>query len=315
MFFKSSPPFKLYISTYELQWKNKKIFSTPIEGALLAFDFKSIGTGYSDFLPYPKFGENSLKEELEQIKQGKFSKRFLISKYNAFLDAKARSQKRNLFFGLKFPSSHFLIEDLLSFNKEEEIIAKGLTTIKLKLKPDRIKEQIDKLKKLHSSLKNIKWRLDLNGTDWGIWKDKLNFIKNHIDFIEDPHPLNLDRKDHPLFAQDWISNPHFQIKIVKPARDSWKILIKEMALSRLKRVVFTHSFNHPLGQVTDAFWTGVFYKNYAGFFETGGLVCSALKEQSLYPLNQKNPALFSPPTGFGFGFGDSLKKENWKRWV
>ena len=309
--------FKLYISVYKLKFKNKSLFSSPIEGSLLAFDFGSDLTGYSDFLPWPAFGENSLSHQLKQIQKGEFSKRFLIAKHNALLDAKARSQKRNLFFSLKIPSSHFLIEDLLNFKDPERILEKGFQKIKVKLKTYKITEQMEKLKRLNAIFQGLQWRLDLNGMSWLIWKNELDFLKNHIDFIEDPRPekSSFEKQEQSLFAQDWINSPHFQIKIVKPSRDRLDFLIKELAFFRWKRIIFTHSFDHPLGQVISAFWAGVFYKYYNGFFETGAFVNSSLEEIASYPLNQKTEAHFSPPCGFGFGFSDALKKENWKRWI
>ena len=210
-FFTSLKPtnkFKLYVSTYKLKFKNKILFPLPLEGSLLAFDFGSDLMGYSDFLPWPAFGEKSLSCQLNEIKQKKFSRRFLIAKQNAFLDAKARSQKRNLFFGLKIPPSHFFIADLLNFNKPEFILEKGFKFIKLKLKPFKINEQIEKLKTLHSDLKTINWRLDLNNSSWTPWKDKLYFLKNHIDFIEDPllDKSSFEKQNQHLFAQDWSAS-------------------------------------------------------------------------------------------------------------
>lgn len=314
---KSIKIFKLYTSVYTLKSKNKSLFPHSLEGCLLAFDFGSDLIGYSDFLPWPAFGEKTLFHQLNEIKQGVFSNRFFIAKQNALLDAQARSQKRNIFFGLKIPPSHFLIADLLNFNKLESILEKGFKTIKVKLKPYEINKQIEKLKILHFNLKNILWRLDLNGTSWALWKNKLCFLKNHIDFIEDPcsDKGSREEKNQNLFAQDWLNSPHYQIKIVKPSRDRLDLLIKELAFFRWKRLVFTHSFDHPLGQVASAFWAGVFYKNYNCFFETGAFRHFLLPGENSYPLNQSRGPGFSPPSGFGFGFSDSLKKEKWKRWL
>ena len=94
-----------------------------------------------------------------------------------------------------------------------------------------------------------------------------------------------------------------------------ELLIKEVAFFSWKRLVFTHSFDHPLGQAVSVFWASVFYKNYRSFFETGGFINSLLLKETSYPLNQNKGPEFLPPSGFGFGFSDSLKKEKWKRWV
>jgi len=300
--------FKLYISPYTLYFKNKQC--PPLEGSLLAIDFGSGLTGYSDFLPWPIFGESNLSNQLKAIKEGYFSNRFLIAKHNAFLDAQARSQKRNLLSGLRLPSSHFLIDNLLHFKTEERILEKGFQVVKVKLNPDRRNEQLEKLKALYSRLKNIKWRLDLSGQKWSLWKERLHFIKKELDFVEDPNLTQVEKEDKNLLAQDWIPSSHFQIKIIKPSRDSTKSLLKELSLSHWKRLIFTHSFDHPLGQTATAFHAGIFYKNHPRFFETGALTHS-LSQIGSYFL-QQGPD-FVPPAGFGFGFSDSLKKEPWKR--
>ena len=319
-----SNSFKLYISPYKLK---RRLFSQ--EGVLLAFEFKGGLRGYSDFLPWPSFGENSLPQQLKQIKRGEFSQRFLIAMRSALLDAKARSQQRNLFFGLKIPDSHFLIPDLLNFKNPDFIFKKNFKKIKVKLKPYKINQQISALKALSQSFKDVRWRLDFNGMSWLFWKNKLEFLKPYIDFIEDPQleKNSFNPKEKLLFAGDWESSPYFQIRIIKPSRDSLNLLIKQLALFRWKRVVFTHSFEHPLGQAITAFWAGLFYKYYPHFFETGAFVSGAgcgqatstprllasAEEERTYRLEQEGP--FKPPQGFGFGFGHSLKKEKWKRWL
>ncbi len=311
---------KLYISPYTLEFKSSASFSPLnktrfVEGALLAFEFEKTSIGYSDFLPWPVFGEENLASQLDKIKQGTLSKRFLIAMHNALLDAKARSQKRSVFFNLKIPDSHFLIEDLLNFSKEDLIMEKGFKAVKVKLIPSQISRQIDKLKFLYSHFKNIKWRFDLNGQSWTIWKSKLEFFKKDMDFIEDPlNDTKIKTEEKALFAQDWIPNSRLQIKIVKPSRDSLLSLIKGLSLSQWKRLVFTHSFDHPLGQSSSAFWAGIFYKIYPCFFETGNFNQSPFLKINSYPFYKEGPA-FVPPSGFGFGFGESLKKEQWKRWL
>ena len=120
----------MYISPYRLRFKKPKAFLPPLEGALLAFEFKFGRMGYSDFLPWPAFGEPSLSRQLKQAQQGLFSSRLLIAMQNAALDAQARDQKRNLFFGLNIPESHFLIGDILEFREESQIGERGFKIVK-----------------------------------------------------------------------------------------------------------------------------------------------------------------------------------------
>ena len=128
--------------------------------------------------------------------------------------------------------------------------------------------------------------------------------------IEDPlidQPMRT--KDRSLFAQDWIPKSCFQIKIIKPSRDSFNSSLQELALSRWKRILFTHSFDHPLGQAVTAYWAGIFYKKYPRFFETGAFSCPPLLDENFYSFSLKQSPNFIPPKGFGFGFTEALKKE------
>ncbi len=310
-FFSKPKFFKLFISPYKLQRER----GASLKGALLSFDFGSNLKGYSDFLPWPSFNKEApLLQQLRQIQKGQLSLRFLIARHNAFLDAKARSQKRSLFFGLKIPKSHFLIEDLSCFKKTN--LKWDPAIIKVKLQPHKKAEQIQHLKNLNQQIPGVKWRLDLNGRSWREWKAPLKFLKSNIDFIEDPL-LEKDLfkgSDHRLFAEDWLSLPSAQIKIVKPSRDRIDLLIKNPSFSRWKRVIFTHSKDHLFGQAIAGFWAGQFYKLYPRFFETGAFVFSGLNKIKAYHLAENSKG-FIPPAGFGFGFGDFLKKEPWVRWI
>lgn len=310
-------PFKLYISPYKLEWKHVK--RAPLTGCLLAFDFGSGSLGYSDFLPWQTFNEISLQDQLKNIKQARFSQRFLQAKQLAKIDSQARQNKKNLFFGLKVPDSHFLIEDILNFSQQAQkhLVEQNFKIIKLKLQTQNILKQVDQLKSLYKDLKLKTWRLDLQGkSSWDIWADKLSFMKNNIDYIEDPIICkNIKQKSTHLFAEDWTSSLTFKIKIFKATRDNFKKLTKDVTRFRWNRVIFTHSFDHPLGQAAAAYRAGFFYKIHSHFFETG-----AFKNLALCPLKyyQQDHALspeYKPAAGFGFGFDSALKKEKWIRHI
>ena len=306
---------KIHISPYQLKFKNKRKDSSFLEGALLSFDFDSNLKGYADFLPWPLFGEKNLSQQLDDITRGIESNRFLLAKRNAFLDARSRFKKQNLFYGLIFPPSHFLIENLILFSKQKEILNGNYKYVKVKLAPFGLDEQLKKLKLLVRDLpKTIKWRLDLNYQKWSLWKEALGCIADQIDFIEDPFIDTQKEQNFSLFAEDWIPNNRCKIRIVKPSRDSIESIIKGLASSRWKRVVFTHSFDHPLGQVTSAFWAAKFYQMQPTFFETSALKCFSLEENNFYIPQSKN-SILKTPSGFGFGFDKCLVAENWKRLV
>ena len=305
---------KLYISLYQLRFKNKKFWAFNPKGALLAFDFGSGLTGYSDFLPLPCFGEKPLFAQLKEAKEGRESFRFCLARENAWRDAHARSENRSLFYGLKFPLSHFLIEDILSFSNWEKIPLLEYEYVKVKLRPKDPEKQTQKLKFLISAMPRLKWRLDLGGGGWPLWKNRLQFMEGRIDFIEDPFGAPSSGSDSRLFAEDWLLNRAFSIKIAKPARDSLESLTKGLAASRWKRVVFTHSLEHPLGQAASAFHGARFYQNHGFLFEAGAFKCLSFYEE-IFCLNVNPDPVFRPPKGSGFGFGEALKRENWRRWL
>ncbi|MBC6414838.1 MAG: hypothetical protein GDA46_00360 [Bdellovibrionales bacterium] len=300
---KESIKFKLFISPYSLRWKKSK--NPGLEGTLFAFDFGSKQIGYSDFLPWPSFGEKTLSCQLEDIKKGKESQRFKIAKYNAFIDAQARKEKRNLFFSLNFIPSHFLIEDINKFKQFQSL--KNFKTVKVKLKAKNKLEQTEALRHLSEKFPHLKLRLDLNGDSFKEWN--LSFLKEKIDFIEDPYFSSLH--NFSILAEDWLACSEAQVKIVKPSRD---FVFSVKNFWNKKRIIFTHSFDHPLGQVSTLFWASLFYKYYPSFFDTGSFLNFHRKKVSNYPLEYRNELLI-PPKGFGFGFSRALKEEKWEKWI
>ncbi len=282
---------------------------------MLAFDFGSGLTGFSDFLPWPSLSsEKPLFAQLKDAQKGIESFRLRIARQRALLDAQARSESRSLFYGLKFPPSHFLIEDILSFSEWEKIPLLGYKCAKLKLSLKAPEKQAQKLKRAISALPHLKWRLDLGGGSWPLWKRLLKFMGSRTDFIEDPAGAPLSGGDSRMFAEDWLPRRGFSIKIAKPARDSSASLERGLAASRWRRIIFTHSLEHPLGQAASAFCGAKFYQNHSSLFETCGFKCLSFYE-GRFGLNERQDPVFRPPGGFGFGFGEALKKEPWKRWI
>ena len=133
--------FKLFYSPYKFSISN-----SIREGALLKFHFKKDLIGYSDFHPLKELGESSPMEELKKIKKNKLSTRFLISKQQALLDARARLEKKSLFFSLKIPKSHFSLSSLFDF--EDFSFLSSFQKVKIKLLKKRKKEQSEILKSL-----------------------------------------------------------------------------------------------------------------------------------------------------------------------
>ena len=308
---------KVYISPYQLEFKNG---SGCLQGALLLFEFQSGLKGHGDLLPWPRFREKSLKDQLEDFKRGKESPRLVQLKKMAFCDALARKEKRSLFSGLKIPDSHFLIEDAASFSGWDQVGEAGYQILKAKIRPDNFQKQLKGLKKGRLALPHCLWRLDLNGSlnfqEWDSFKKSLQFLWNKIEFIEDPfkNPENFSGQDSHLFAEDWISFPRSAFRIVKPSRDSLDSLMQQIPNRQWRGIIFTHSQETLLGQAATAWQAGTFYKNYPSFRRTGAFKCYSFKKHK-WTLNEKSHPVFQPPSGFGLGYGSLLEKESWKRWV
>ena len=300
---------RVYISPYIL---NKSLFR---KGVLLRFDFAGSGVvGYSDFLPWPKYGESSLDKQLKELKKGYKSQRFLMAEKLALEDANARLEKRNLFHGLKIPPSHYLIEeDFLP--SLEEALSLGYKIIKVKCRKDNLLELTKKIKRTFKSHPHLTWRLDFNSSlkarDWHHVKELLNPFWNQLDFIEDPFPsdelsgINPDK----LFAWDWTPNKFSQIRIIKPLRGD-----KDFLQPSIKRLIFTHSMDHSLGQAAAVFIAGQFYLNHPGYFETCGLKWLSPEKRDFVLHSNRDP-VFRPPPGFGFGFQEELNRQKWRFWT
>ena len=312
-------PIQIYISPYQLELL--KGGREPLKGTLLLFEFESGLKGYSDFLPWPRFGERDLWKQLEDVKNGWESERWICAKNTAFSDALARKEKRNLFFGLNIPKSHFLIEDVSSFSSWKQLEKAGYKTIKIKLtKQQDLEKALPRIKKIHIQYPYFRWRLDFNGSlkvwQWSALKESLEFLWKHIDFIEDPFDIfpRLSELESGPFAEDWISNFSAISRIIKPSRDSLDFLTKQIPLRQWKNIVFTHSQETLLGQAATAYWAGRFYKIHPFFRQTGAFKSFSFKK-SPWTFHEDKGPLFKSPSGWGLGFGDMLEKEPWKRWV
>ena len=308
---------KVYISPYQLEFKDRTGF---LQGVLLLFEFQPDLKGYADFLPWPQFGERSPGKQLEDFKRGKESARLSQLKKIALCDALARKEKRNLFYGLKIPDSHFLIENAVSFSHWEQVEEAGYQVVKVKIRPKGFQNQIKKLQEGYQGLPHCRWRLDLNGSlnfsEWGSFKKSLRFLWDKIEFIEDPFKSSgsLSGRDSLKVAEDWFTYPQSAVRIVKPSRDSLDSLARQIPHRQWKSIVFTHSQETLLGQAATAWQAGEFYRKHPPFWKTGAFKCYSFKKHQ-WTLNEKPHSVFKPPSGFGLGYGPLLEQEPWKRWI
>lgn len=316
-------------SRYELEFKyhpNSKTNALKRFGVLLRFLFKDYGFGYADCHPLEEFGDASVQDQIDLLREKKFSELTQRSSYFALLDAKFRDQKLSAFHSdlkNKITKNHFTAP---AFLKKEDILAKkneGFEKFKFKF-GRHIPNEINYLNDTYQFFldNKLKIRIDYNGA---IKKsevfEELKKYKNIIDFIEDP--FDTMTVENKKYLEESISDLNFAIdftnadklslndtqkifsyRIIKPARNN---ILKQKNFSKQK-IVFTSSMDHPLGQIC-ALYESCLYPT----SEHSGLLTQHLFEPNPYSEQLLiNDAALMPVEGFGFGFDHLLKKENWQ---
>lgn len=269
-----------------------------ISGMLFRFTFGVWNVGYADLQPWPEFGDKPLEEHVRGLLVGEFTQLVRKTLWFAGHDAKARRQNRNLLHGLNLPSTHRL------FNLNDA--GEGFRYWKIKMWP-----KLD-LPKIPS---NVRVRLDFNGhlsheefTKW--WRSLSSEVQNSIDAIEDPYStedLHSDRR----FYSDWVENPSWPGKVMKPSRDFSRHLYRQ---HRYQHIMFTHSLNHPLGQVAALWEAARFYKRYPQLMQPGGF--SKVHSPAFKTFNDAwdwEGSQPKPAPGLGFGFDEQLEDLKWER--
>ena len=230
--------------------------------------------------------------------------------YGAWIDSQARCQLKNLFLNKAPIKNHFLVPDVFSLKSFDSI---DNSVIKIKIRNFKEARQFKQIVS-HSS-KIFKYRLDFNHrlsfNEWKRWEKENLSLLPHIDFIEDPFPLFY--KEPSLFplALDQGPNCHCPIRIIKPTRQVLYFPIQQMAQGNLKRVIFTHSLEHPL----EARLSWVMAQNFYKILPRKKEVCGM---SDLLNFFEKNDFLcfdshFYSPSGTGLGFNFLLEKQNWKK--
>ena len=272
-------------------------YQLPRLGALIKVEWDRHRIGYSDLHPFPEFGEPPLEAHIEALASLEFTELVERSLDLNHADAEYRRMNRSAFLGLALPRAHRLVTDIRAINSDdlEEWRALGFTHIKVKM-GRRLGVETPKLEDLCAQ-SNFMWRLDFNAclvadqfTDW--WRGLAKHVKTRLDFIEDPAMDDLEGLSGP-WADDWVEQDGAEVVICKPARDA----PEQEDIN--KRIIFTHSLDHPLGQAA-ALWTAArFYRYYPDRAEVCGLGMGT--------------AMLKPPTGIGFGYGEMLAELPWER--
>jgi O-succinylbenzoate synthase len=309
---------------YELESNNSlSVTSSALkrQGALLKVIFESGSVGYADCHPWPELGDLPLKEQLENLNQGKLTPLTYCALEFAKIDAEARLQGKQVLARQNIPRSHFLVTYLLDCTPKHvhQMIQQGYTHIKLKVGRDLDLE----VQRLHALFLNstLKLRLDFNeGLTPLVFRqflDRIHKLQDRIEFIEDPFPfhaeewtviqqekwtLACDRQAHLACHQPKAA----RVLIVKPALQTfgeWKKWIHQT------RIV-TSYLGHPLGQMAAAYVA-------SQVDPSCSLVHGLLSHLVYHPtafsqqLSWQNPHFTLPP-GQGFGFDQELQQLEWK---
>jgi o-succinylbenzoate synthase len=271
-------------------------------GALLKLIDGPSFCGHSDIRAYPEYGDATLDEHLENLLKGKLSQ--LVKRALAFAhtDALGRRSQRNLFAGLSLPRCH---KQIRTVKEAQAGSADGFKVFKIKMGRSLESETALLLEVAKLGL----LRLDFNGllshSEFHLWWNILPAeVKAKIDFVEDAfHDISKssDKKISAPLAWDWLPAKNCNIKIVKPTRDNLELVRTD------RRVIFTHSFGHLLGQATSLWTAARFYKRFPNCLEICGLMPS--EETPLWP--HQGPQLM-PPKGLGFGLDEMLSTVKWE---
>jgi O-succinylbenzoate synthase len=284
---------KIYRSLYE----HEPLAGEKIQGCLMKVHFAIGLEGYADLHPWVRYGDAPLGEQFELFASGAPSRIFLKTLFFAGEDAQARQRARSLLQGLDIPLSHALVR-----NAAETEIAYHQGFRHFKSKDPNMDIPV---------FPDAHWRLDLGGrwtfAQFQLWWEGLTAKQlTQIEMIEDPWRGKGTLEDNRFYS-DWVDG--WQGKVFKPARDESFLLQHEF---NFKRVMFTHSLDHPIGQAAAMWEAAKFYQKYpqlrqvCGFSKTRGF--ESWDWESVGPRRK-------PPSGLGFGFDDQLKSLRWERFI
>lgn len=313
---------KIAYSSYELVGKHASR-----KGALLKFEFPNGSKGYSDCHPWPELGDLPLENQLGRLANNQFTPLTRNSMQIALCDARARLEGKSVFAGLTIPKSHYLIPDIRFCNHDKisSALENGFTHFKIKL-GNELGVEMNQLKSLlEQFFEKIKLRLDFNLKISQIQFEQLCKElfpwKQCIDFYEDPfhfHPQqwrSFQLQGHVLacdyHSEEALSFPESAaVLVVKPAIQELNSFFA--AENKLSRMVVTSYLDHPIGQLSAAYFAGLFTSkmhvvDICGLLSHHAYHANPFSEQ----LSQIGPE-FAIPEGTGLGFDQLLEMQNWK---
>lgn len=308
---------------------NARVPQIARHGALLRVEEEGKGVGFADCHPWSELGDLPLDQQLQKLAKRECTPLTLQSLFFAGLDASFRKQQKSAFENLVIPPSHFLIPDLFAQDKVEleRFVADGGKAFKCKVGRDLLAERVE-LEKLAEqfSQQEVLLRLDSNFVSdefscHRFMKQASETLVGMIDFWEDPFPYDAQAwgnfsETHGLFlARDRdVKLNELQgvdVLVLKPAVQNFS---PEKLSTLRKRVVITSYLDHPLGQVSAAFFAARAQKILGRKLDTCGLLSHTAYELNEFSacLKTRGPHLL-PPSGTGFGFDELLAKQEWKQ--
>jgi O-succinylbenzoate synthase len=302
---------RLWYSPYKLQplaALNRKTSSAPREGFLIRIQTEDFEAGYADCHPWKMFGDESPKELLQRLRQGRFTPLLERSLFFAQLDGLAREQQASIFDEkIKIKSHYTWTAPLSSFSSQqiEKIRGQKFSTIKIKA-TGKDEMSLDLWKK-------FKWRIDFNGQGGEKFLQSVSpALLKRVDLIEDPEPYNLKKwnrlsKEYSVeIAYDQPpkgSGTYSGTRVIKPARQG--------TLARAGDII-TNSMDHPVGQGF-AFWQAQESVRKLGqpLRECGLKTAHLFKSTDFFDEIYSEGPFFKPSSGTGVGFDDLLARLKW----
>lgn len=272
-------------------------------GVLIRIEINPGQFGYADLHPWPELGDPDLATCLKQ-KNALWQRALHLAQ----MDGEARAHGHNLIS--QTLKSHRLVRDANHWPQGLEDDA----VFKVKVSADLGSETL-KLRKIIDQLYGIqKLRLDFNLSlqpkIFSNWLSDNSWLLKYVDFIEDPCQYDAEvwQRWRDLIAVDRMQVPLDQVvsvRVVKPVREDIES-DGHFVRGLIRRIVFTHNMDHPLGQRTARACAQMFYEKHPRFLEPGGL-------ESFDGYHLRDEALAQPQDQeTGFGLDRYLRELSWQ---
>lgn len=310
---------KLWIAPYKL-WSHRPLNRTetaaPGEGFLVKLQTKEYRSGYADCRPWALFGDQSVEQQVQLLKQRRLSPILKRSVFFAHIDGMARERKKTLWTSFLKIRSHYTVSDVIEL-RDVETLSKlrdqGYRTLKIKLGRDHDAEAA-----VCNTVAEKNWfhfRLDFNGQGGEAFLNRVSALfLSQVDFCEDPEPyqeIQWERLEKKFSVRCAVDQPPLvdlkifakRLRVIKPARQN--------QLARRQDVI-TNSMDHPIGQSFAALQAQESLLRFEKQFTDYGLKTDHLfKTNEYFDRLRSETCIFKPDLQTGIGFDDLLERETW----